>query len=133
MTTKAPKTRCSGTMSESAFFSFIRSGLRQKSQRWQPIYQAKKLAQVPYVGSDKRTRFLYTCAICKGDFKGTETMVDHIVPCGSLKGFDDLPAFVERLFCEVDGLRVLCKTCHQEVTNAERIAKKAVDNPNQTI
>ena len=133
MTTKAPKTRCSGTMSESAFFSFIRSGLRQKSQRWKPIFDAKKLAQVPYDGTDKRTRFAYTCAICKGDFKGTETMVDHIVPCGSLKSFDELPAFVERLFCEVDGLRVLCKSCHQEVTNAERIAEKTVDNTNQTI
>lgn len=87
---------------------------------------------MPYVGTDKRTKYLYTCAMCKGDFKGTETVVDHIVPCGSLKSFDDLPAFVERLFCEVDGLRVLCKTCHQEVTNAERIANKSVDNPTQT-
>ena len=133
MATKAPKTRCSGTMTDAAFFSFIRSGLREKSQRWQPVYHAKKLAQVPYVGTDKRTKYHYTCAICNGDFKGTETMVDHIVPCGSLKGFNDLPAFVERLFCEVGGLRVLCKPCHQEVTNAERLAKKAVDNPNQTI
>ena len=133
MTTKVPKTRCSGTMTESAFYSFIRSGLRQKSQRWRPIFDCKKLAQVPYSGTDKRTKYLYTCAICNGEFKGTETMVDHIVPCGSLKSFDDLPAFVERLFCEVDGLRVLCKACHQEVTNAERLAKKTVDNPNQTI
>jgi 5-methylcytosine-specific restriction endonuclease McrA len=118
--TKTPKTRCSGTMSESSFFSFIRSGLRQKSQRWRPIYDAKKEAQIPYTGSDKRTKFLYICAICNESFKGTEVCVDHIVPCGSLKSFDDIGGFCERLFCEVDGLRVLCKPCHQQVTNQER-------------
>lgn len=47
-----------------------------------------------------------------------EVQIDHIEPAGSLKGFDDLPGFVERLFCEVDGLQVLCKDgCHNKKTH----------------
>lgn len=120
MATKTPKIRCSGTMTDAAFFSFIRSGLRQKSQRWKPVYDTKREAQIPYNGTDKRTKFLYVCAICNDAFKGTDVCVDHITPCGSLRSFDDIGGFCERLFCEKEGLRVLCKTCHQVVTNEER-------------
>ena len=35
------KTRNSGTLSESAFWSFIRSALRQKSRWWKPISECK--------------------------------------------------------------------------------------------
>lgn len=115
-----PKPRCSGTMTESAFFSFIRSGLRQKSQRWKPAFDAKKEAQRPYKGEDKRTKFVYVCAICKEEFKDKDVQIDHIIPCGSLKSFADLAGFCERLFCEKEGYRVLCEPCHQNVTNATR-------------
>ena len=120
MAARVPKTRCSETMTEAAFFSFIRSGLRMKSQRWKPAYDAKKLAQRPYTGDDKRTRFVYLCAICDKTYKDKEVQIDHIVPCGSLKSFSDLPEFCRKLFCEVDGYRVLCVDCHQKVTNEAR-------------
>jgi len=42
-----PKTRNSGTMTESAFWSFIRSGLRQKSRWWKPIAECKAKAKPP--------------------------------------------------------------------------------------
>ena len=58
-------------------------------------------------------------------FTNKEVEVDHIVPAGSLKTFDDLPEFVERMFCEADGFQVLCKPCHQLKTNAERAARKS--------
>jgi hypothetical protein len=38
--------------------------------------------------------------------------VDHIVDVGSLKSFEDLGEWTKRLFCETDGLRVLCTACH---------------------
>jgi hypothetical protein len=41
-----------------------------------------------------------------------ETAVDHIVPCGSIKCFEDIGPFVQRLLCEMDDLRVLCTKCH---------------------
>ena len=54
-----------------------------------------------------------------------ETQVDHIVSCGSLRSFEDLPGFTERLLCETSGLQVVCKKCHQKKTNEEREQRKA--------
>ena len=73
-----------------------------------------KAARVPYTGPDKRRKWSYQCSQCKKLFKGTEVQVDHIEPCGSLKSFDDLAGFAERLFVETDGLQVLCSKCHKE-------------------
>lgn len=50
--------------------------------------------------------------------------MDHIEPVGTLKSFDDLPGFVERMFVGVDKLQVLCSTCHQIKTNKERQGRK---------
>ena len=82
------------------------------------------LAQRPYKGLDKRTKWEYTCADCNEWFKTKEVEVDHIVPAGSLKDYSDLAGFCERLFCEADNLRVLCKPCHKKRTDEERENKK---------
>jgi 5-methylcytosine-specific restriction endonuclease McrA len=50
--------------------------------------------------------------------------VDHICPAGSLKSAQDLPGFVERLFCEIDNLQILCSSCHDKKTKEEREEKK---------
>jgi 5-methylcytosine-specific restriction endonuclease McrA len=71
-----------------------------------------------------RQKYEYQCASCNKWFKATDVQIDHIVPCGSLRSYNDLPIFVERLFCEPDGLQVLCKPCHQEKTNEERKSAK---------
>jgi 5-methylcytosine-specific restriction endonuclease McrA len=121
---RVPKIRNSGTMTESAFWSMIRSTLRQKSRWWKPISECKKLAQRAYKGSNKRQKWEYKCNECKNWFKGDEINVDHIKPAGSLNCASDLPIFVEKLFCEVDNLQVLCKTCHDKKTKLEKINKK---------
>jgi 5-methylcytosine-specific restriction endonuclease McrA len=113
---RRPRTRNSGTMTESAFWSMIRSALRQKSRWWKPIFEAKKKARRNYKGPNKRQRYEYQCAICKKWHSDKSVEVDHIIPAGSLMCSDDLKGFVERLFCEVDNLRVLCKPCHKKVT-----------------
>lgn len=117
---RVTKTRNAGTMSESAFWSFIRSGLRQKSRWWKPITQCKLEAKRPYKGTNKRQKFEYQCNECKNWFIEKLINVDHIHPAGSLKCADDLPAFVERLFCETDNLQVLCEACHNIKTQNER-------------
>ena len=44
------RTRNAGTMTESMFWSMLRSALRQKSRWWKPIGECKKLAQrAPFV------------------------------------------------------------------------------------
>jgi len=109
------KTRNGGTWSEARYFGFIRSALRAAFQRWGPRNACKVQAKVGYNQ--------YECAQCGGIFGNKEVQVDHIVPAGSLKTYDDLPGFVERMFCERDGVQLLCKPCHQIKTNEERKAR----------
>jgi len=110
------KTRCGGAWTEARYFSFIRNALRAAFRKYPPKYEATAEAKIG--------RNQYVCAHCEEVFGAKDVQVDHIVPCGSLKTYDDLPAFVERMFCEKDGFQVLCKPCHQAKTNAERQAKK---------
>lgn len=113
-------------MTESAFWSFIRSALRQKSRWWKPITLAKQRAKRPYKGPNKRQKFEYQCNICKHHFPEKDVNVDHIIPVGSLTCAADLPGFIERLFCEVKDLQVLCNDCHNKKTANE-------SNKNKTI
>ena len=125
-TTRKPKverTRNNGTMTESMFWSFIRSGLRQKSRWWKPITQCKLNAKRVYKGPLKRQKFEYQCNSCKNWFPEKKINVDHIHPAGSLNCANDLPGFVERLFCEVDNLQVLCEKCHDVKTKLEKNGK----------
>ena len=120
MGVRKEKTRNAGTMTENAFWSMIRSALRRRTMFWKPILKAKLLARRKYEGPNKRQKFEYQCNECKGWFKDSEIAVDHILPAGTLKAYPDLPGFVERLFCEVDGLQCLCNKCHDRKTNRER-------------
>lgn len=118
---KAPKTRCGGTMTEAAFWSFIRSALRQKSRRWKPIYDCLNAAKRPNKSNNKRLKYEAQCAECKGWFPLADVSVDHVVATGSLRSMEDLPGFVSRLFCEKEGLQVLCNDkCHAAKTARER-------------
>ena len=114
------KPRCNGTMTEATFWAFIRSALRQKSRWWKPISIAKAKAKRPYKGVKARQKFEYQCNHCKKWFPEKEIDVDHIIPAGTLKTANDLPGFVERLFCEVDGLQVMCGDCHDSKTVKEK-------------
>jgi 5-methylcytosine-specific restriction endonuclease McrA len=116
----APKTRNAGTMTESAFWSFIRSALRQKSRWWKPIAQAKAKVKRTYKGPLKRQKFEYQCAECSNWFPDKKINVDHIIPAGTLRCANDLPGFVERLFCEIDNLQCLCSDCHNKKTQSEK-------------
>lgn len=119
--TKVVRTRNAGTMTESAFWSFIRSALRQKSRWWKPITQCKQKARRPYKGPNKRQKFEYQCKYCEQWYPEKRVNVDHITPAGTLRSAADLPGFVERLFCEIDGLQVLCSNCHDEKTKLEKL------------
>ena len=121
--TAAPKTRNAGTMSESAFWTFIRSALRSASTRWQPKFDCLKAAYFDTRMNEKTKRVSkhYKCALCKSIYPGKEIQIDHIIPAGSLREFEDLPSFAQRLFCEASGFRALCITCHSQVTAEEKI------------
>jgi len=124
---KVIRTRNAGTMTESAFWSFIRSALRQKSRWWKPILQCKLEARRPYKGPNKRQKYEYLCNSCGRWYPDKKINVDHIQPVGPLNCSQDLPGFVERLFCEVHNLQILCSTCHDNKTKLESEDRKKVD------
>jgi len=120
MPPKPLKTRCSGTMTESAYFGWIRSALRAKSLRWLPRAKALELARRPYKGANKLQKWEYQCAICKQWGRMKDMVVDHFPKsCGSITCVEDIGKFATTLFCEVDNLRVLDKECHDIHTLAE--------------
>ena len=121
---RVEKPRNGGTMSESMFWSFIRSGLRQKSRWWKPITDCKLAAKRAYQGTNKRQKFEYQCNKCKNWFPEKQINIDHIIPAGTLTCAQDLPAFVEKLFCEIDNLQCLCEECHNVKTQSEKPKKK---------
>jgi len=117
-----PRTRAGNTWTEARYWQFIRSALRQAYSRYPVKFQVKKAAERTVEGC--RHKYEYQCAECSDWFMGKETQVDHIVPAGKLSSYRDIAGFCKRLFCEADGMQVLCTECHQKKTNAERKARK---------
>jgi len=115
-----PRTRNGGSWTEARFWGFLRSGVRGISVRWRPIQKAKEDSRRSYSGPDKRRKWEYQCSGCGQWHAGKSVKVDHVVPCGSLRSWDDLAVFCERLFCEQDGLQVLCLSCHSRKNDSER-------------
>jgi hypothetical protein len=115
---RVPRTRGGGTMTEAQFWSFIRSGLRSKSTRWPPRYH--KLHSRRRTVTGKRHKYEYQCEGCQEWFKQKDIEADHIVACGSLRSWGDLPVFTQRLFCEEEGYQLLCKACHGNKNKEDR-------------
>lgn len=125
-TNRVDRTHAGGEWTEAAFWSFLRSGLRQMSRRWPPIVrQALHAARRPLVPKRGNQKWEYGCALCGGWFKYDDVKVDHITPVGSLRSWDDVEGFLRRLLCEVDGLRVVCVVCHEKRHATERALKAA--------
>ncbi len=63
----------------------------------------------------------YLCALCKAIFPPKEVAVDHVEPV-VVPGMGEYhwTTYIERLFCPVNELQVLCKACHAAKTKAER-------------
>jgi 5-methylcytosine-specific restriction endonuclease McrA len=123
MGTKTPPFVYYPKWTEAKFFGFLRSALRRASDRYPPKQEAKKRYRRPYVGENVRQKWEYQCEECKGWYKDKEVEIDHLIPAGSLRNFDELPTFCSRLFCGVDGYQVLCKPCHRAKTSMERLLR----------
>lgn len=102
-------------------FPSLRSVLRRFWMRTPYRSNIIKESRVEVVG--KRYKYVVPCAECKKELRLNEVKVDHKIPCGSLTSFSDVGGFVERLFCDIDGLQCLCKQCHDIKTILERKKK----------
>ena len=117
-----PKIRCNGQWTEAKFNSFIRNQLRGATRKWAPIQEVKKAARVE--------RGKYKCAGCgqvvpptikNGRKRVQNVFVDHINPIVDPEvGFEGFDVFIDRMFCEMDNLQLLCGECHDVKSMKER-------------
>ena len=121
----AEKTRNNGQWTDSRFNAFVKSALRAAMRRWPPKWDCLKDA---FVGlkvnvKTKREGKHYRCAKCQGEFSSTQVQVDHIIPIGFEKTWDEV---VAAMFCEKQNLQVLCLECHKKKTLDERQRNKSL-------
>lgn len=114
-----------GRWTASQYKTFVKKTLRNAFMRW-PVKQdiliaSRRDASEATKAISTRSKFEYLCAICGNWFLGSEVQVDHKQPC---EESDDLNQVAALMFCEEDGLQVVCKGCHLVKTQAERAVKK---------
>lgn len=115
-----------GEWTAARYNSFVKGGLRSISQRWPPRYKVLSKAFVGQRINPKSGRLakFYTCNQCGIDFVAKEVEVNHIIPVIPVTGFDSWDGVISRMFCEEDGLEVLCRPCHKAITKQENQERK---------
>ena len=123
--TQKVKPRNGGTMTEAQYFAKLRSALRNAFRWWVPMKTALKAAERKSQSTNKRIKFEYQCASCSYWYPRKEVEIDHIIPCGTLKSYDDIAIFVQNMTPEnTSAFQVLCKSCHKLKTNLENLKNR---------
>jgi 5-methylcytosine-specific restriction endonuclease McrA len=99
------------------------SALRRLFRRWPPYKEVVDRCKEEHFikskhGKDMR-RVRFSCEVCDAKVDRKQFAVDHIEPVIGLSGFVNYDIFVERLFCPVENLQGICKTCHDAKSKLE--------------
>ena len=124
-----PKPRNGGQWTEARYNSFVKSALRSASQRWPPRYTIISEACVGQRINPKSGRLakFYTCNACQDSFPLKDVQVNHKAPVVPVSGFDSWNGVIERMYCEKEGLEVVCIPCHKIITKQENEERKPND------
>lgn len=98
--------------------SLILSTIRRAWSRYPNRYAALNRARVSYG--------VYVCESCGEHTRKKNIDVDHIVPVVPVSGHDSIEGYIVRLFCQPEGLRILCKSCHKGKSTAENVVRLSV-------
>jgi hypothetical protein len=113
-----------GEWSKAKFVAFVKSQLRNGSQKWPPKHKV--------LGAARRERGVYECAGCKQNVPVTikshknsgrerNIFVDHLLPIVPPEtGFTTWDDFINNLYCDSSNLQVLCSECHSKKSAEER-------------
>lgn len=122
--------RNSGNWTEARFTSFVKGILRAGSNKWPPKWEVRRKARqargIYYCAGFKRKGHPATASIRERgrSKKCNNIFVDHISPIVGRAGFTNWDDFINKLYCEVDNLQVLCKQCHDLKTKSEKEERK---------
>lgn len=121
---RAHKCRNGGTWTEARFWQAIRSTLRRSFRYWKPGTSALNAVRVAKPGPHG-AKWAYRCARCTKLYRRDGVQIEHKIPCGTLKRYEDIVPFLQRLTPESpEAFQVLCKTCHKEKTQQEKVARE---------
>lgn len=113
-----------GQWTRARFRSFIMSALRRAA--WPVKYAAIRQAYVKngINKSSGRPCKLHLCPDCKQLFPQSSMQADHINPVVPITGFDSWDGVIARLYCELEGYRATCRTCHKAKSISENQQRK---------
>lgn len=103
--------------------------LRKISSHWPNKNKALALARVKvkvgeYKNGNDILKSMYRCEICQELYDSTEIQIDHRTPVIGMYGFDDWNVYIESLFCGLDNLGAVCKSCHFLKTQNENDTRR---------
>lgn len=102
----------------------LRSGMRRYPPKFECLNEAKQGRKInPRSG---RLAEHYLCNGCKESFPKADVQCDHVLPVVPASGFTTWDEYIDRMFCKVDNLQVLCSTCHKIKTKSERKKKETI-------
>lgn len=109
-------------------YKWLKPQLRRLCRRWPPYYKVlNDCKEIRYIqtksGAGRVKRVFFPCAHCKGMFTRKEVQIDHILPVVDTALGNSRPDFntlIERMFCDVTNLQILCKPCHGVKSHAEK-------------
>jgi hypothetical protein len=123
---KVPRPRNAGTMTEAEYWGKVRSALRMAFRYWRPMKLAmnrytRKVRVLNTKTNRMNTKKEIQCQMCMQWFRedgDVKIHKDHINEVGSLKSYDDLAEFLQRLTDEnIENYQPLCKPCHDKKTH----------------
>ncbi len=111
---------------QSAYFKWLRGQMRKAWAR-HPIkhaYMLKHRVRAPLgrktIPNPTGMVWCAPCEQCGATLRESDCQVDHIIPAGSFKSWDDFTAWMIRLMhINFDSVRSVCKPCHKIITHAE--------------
>ena len=113
---------------DAKFKGWIISLLRRGTMRFPPRNDALRTAKTDKKINAATGRMAqhFKCAVCLQDYSAKNVVVDHINPVVLPGiGFIDWNTYIERMFCSVENLQVLCKTCHNAKSVLEKQQRKS--------